>query len=631
MYGITETTVHVTFKEISETEIQADESNIGRPIPTTTAYVMDANLRLLPVGVPGEICVGGDGVGRGYLGRPELTAQKFLPNPYRPAERLYRSGDLAKLLPNGDMVYLGRLDDQVQVRGFRVELEEIRNQLLRCPGVAEAVVIALEGRSEMTEVAAYVVPSAEISLIERKSFQSNNGNDAPHRRPLHELANGMEVFYQNKNETDFLYEEIFEQQTYFKHGVTLNDGDCVFDVGANIGLFTLLVSQACRDTTVYSFEPIPAIFETLRLNSELYGSTVKLFKCGLAREAGQETFTFYPNVSIFSGRFADSEKEQEIIKSFLLNQQEQTPHETELDGVELDELLRERLTAEPVVCELRSLSEVIRDHAVERIDLLKIDVEKSELELLAGIDERDWPKIKQLVMEVHNVDGRLERIRDIIEKQGFHLTIEQDDYFKDTSNYNLYAVRPAGNKKVAPGSQGKLIPRTESFPKSSHRFVKELRDFLGARLPDYMMPAAFVLLDKLPLTAGGKVDRRALPPPQQGSSLPEPALIAPRTPVEKQIASIWSEVLGRKQIGIHQNFFELGGHSLLATQVVSRLRDAFRVTLPVRSLFESPTIHGLAETIEKTSALPGESPEPMIVSVSREAHRAKRTSVERAR
>src|SRR5439155_13795873 len=111
MYGITETTVHVTFKQIEDREVDRGVSNIGVPIPTMTSYVMDARLRLLPVGVPGELCVGGLGVCRGYLGRPELTAQRFVPNPYRPEERLYRSGDVAKLLPNGELVYLGRIDD----------------------------------------------------------------------------------------------------------------------------------------------------------------------------------------------------------------------------------------------------------------------------------------------------------------------------------------------------------------------------------------------------------------------------------------------------------------------------------------------------------------------------------------
>ncbi len=166
MYGITETTVHVTFKEITEREIEENASNIGVPIPTTTTYVMDSKLRLLPVGVPGEVCVGGLGVSRGYLDRDELTRQKFIPNPYKSEERIYRSGDLAKLRPNGEMIYLGRIDDQVQIRGFRVELGEVRSHLLEHPAVAKAEIIARRSQADTVELTAYVEPSSEVSVTQ---------------------------------------------------------------------------------------------------------------------------------------------------------------------------------------------------------------------------------------------------------------------------------------------------------------------------------------------------------------------------------------------------------------------------------------------------------------------------------
>ncbi len=157
MYGITETTVHVTWKEIADEDIDRNVSNIGRPIPTTTAYLMDSAQRLLPAGVAGEVYVGGGGVGRGYLGRDELTALKFVTNPHRPTERLYRSGDLARLLRSGEIVYLGRMDDQVQIRGFRVEPGEVCSVLLAHPAVAGAEVVACQHRGEAPELIAYVV------------------------------------------------------------------------------------------------------------------------------------------------------------------------------------------------------------------------------------------------------------------------------------------------------------------------------------------------------------------------------------------------------------------------------------------------------------------------------------------
>ncbi|MBP0020802.1 MAG: amino acid adenylation domain-containing protein [Cyanobacteria bacterium SBLK] len=127
--------------------------------------------------------------------------------------------------------------------------------------------------------------------------------------------------------------------------------------------------------------------------------------------------------------------------------------------------------------------------------------------------------------------------------------------------------------------------------------LTELRHFLQQKLPTYTIPAAFVVLDALPLTANGKIDRRALPAPDRSQSNRIAHFVAPQTTTEREIATIWQEVLGLEQIGITDNFFELGGHSLLATQVVSRLRETYRTELPVGSLFENPTIAELAEHV----------------------------------
>jgi acyl carrier protein len=125
----------------------------------------------------------------------------------------------------------------------------------------------------------------------------------------------------------------------------------------------------------------------------------------------------------------------------------------------------------------------------------------------------------------------------------------------------------------------------------------ELRSFLKERLPEYMIPSALVQLEAMPLTPTGKVDRRALPPPDQTRYDLEKSFVAPRSPVEERLASIWTEVLHREPIGIYDNFFELGGHSLQATQIISRISEAFAVELSLRSLFETPTVVGLAEKI----------------------------------
>jgi hypothetical protein len=127
-----------------------------------------------------------------------------------------------------------------------------------------------------------------------------------------------------------------------------------------------------------------------------------------------------------------------------------------------------------------------------------------------------------------------------------------------------------------------------------------LRRYVQEKLPSYMMPSVFMRLDALPLTPTGKVDRQALPAPDWSKPELHGTFVSPRTPVETRLANIWAAVLGRERVGIHDDFFALGGHSLLATQVMSRLHSAFQVALPLPSLFETPTVAGLAETIEAT-------------------------------
>ncbi|EHS59970.1 non-ribosomal peptide synthase/polyketide synthase [Paenibacillus sp. Aloe-11] len=169
MYGITETTVHVTYKEITEHEIEAGKSNIGGTIPTLSAYIFDEQRRLQPVGVPGELYIAGDGLARGYLNRPELTAEKFVEHPFRAGERMYRTGDLARWLPDGNIEYLGRIDHQVKIRGYRIELGEVEAQILKAPSVRETIILARDDEQGQKLLCAYYVASTDLSPSELRS------------------------------------------------------------------------------------------------------------------------------------------------------------------------------------------------------------------------------------------------------------------------------------------------------------------------------------------------------------------------------------------------------------------------------------------------------------------------------
>ena len=169
MYGITETTVHVTWRPLGPADCRRagdTASVLGRALPDLELYLLDRGLEPVPIGVAGEIAVGGAGLARGYLARPELTAERFVPDPWsgRPGARLYRSGDLGRYLADSDLAYLGRLDQQVKVRGFRVEPGEIEAALGRCAGVRQAAVVATEAAPGDRRLVAYVAPEPGAAL-----------------------------------------------------------------------------------------------------------------------------------------------------------------------------------------------------------------------------------------------------------------------------------------------------------------------------------------------------------------------------------------------------------------------------------------------------------------------------------
>ncbi|MEO5562925.1 MAG: amino acid adenylation domain-containing protein, partial [Chitinophagaceae bacterium] len=169
MYGITETTVHSTYKEIGSYEIENNISNIGKPLPTLSAYLLDENGNVVPRGVIGELYIGGEGVTRGYLQKPELTSKVFLRDPYNITERVYKSGDLARILHTGELEYIGRIDHQVQLRGFRIELGEIESQLERHDQIKKSVVLA-NGKDEDKFLVAYYISAKQIDVADLRSF-----------------------------------------------------------------------------------------------------------------------------------------------------------------------------------------------------------------------------------------------------------------------------------------------------------------------------------------------------------------------------------------------------------------------------------------------------------------------------
>lgn len=267
------------------------------------------------------------------------------------------------------------------------------------------------------------------------------------------LPNGMKIFYLRKDEVKFLYEQV---QGYCKNGIELHEGDTVFDVGANIGLFTLWVYHLCnKNVSVYAFEPIPAIFEVLHRNAQRFApEKLKVFPCGLSQESKNMIFAYLPNATGLSTSYPDTSKqERDKFKNAILRNLENAPTSVRwlrwlrwlppfMREVILDNKIQKAFQIEQVTCQLRTVSEVVRQHDVQRIDLLKVDVEKSELDVLLGIEEQDWSKIKQVFVEVDDWDRSGEKITSLLKKHGLsEITVDQEPILKGSKMFNLYALR----------------------------------------------------------------------------------------------------------------------------------------------------------------------------------------------
>ncbi|MFL6285361.1 MAG: amino acid adenylation domain-containing protein, partial [Pyrinomonadaceae bacterium] len=624
LYGPTECTVDATSRLVGAGE-RADEAevdsgaagerpSIGRPLANTRVYVLDARGRLAPAGAAGELYIGGAGVARGYLNRPALTAGRFIPDPFssEPGARLYRTGDVVRYLPSGELEYVGRADRQVKLRGYRVELGEVEAALRRRPGVRDAAA-TLRGEGGRERLVAYVAGQVAADPF---------GGVATHRLP-----DGRRVAHRNRNETDYLFEELFTKRSYFRHGVGLTDGAVVFDVGANIGMFSVLALDECPTARVYAFEPLTEVAECLRANARVYGrGRVRVFGHGLSDAEREEEFSYYPRYTMMSGerRYADAEGEVSVITRYLENERAGGSEEAGELLANSRALLEGRFEERRERCRLRRLSEVMREEGVAWVDLLKVDVQRAESDVLRGLDAWAWARVGQVVMEVHDEaaggGGRVRELKEELGGLGFLVEAEQDELLEGTDRWNLYAVRSDYAEARSAALAGEAARGAEAQGVESGEVVGlevgAVRAGLERELPEYMRPAAYVVLDSLPLTRNGKVDYRALPDPAEaeGEGGEE---ARPATPVEELLCGVWAGLLKVGRVRPTDNFFELGGHSLLATQLVSRVREACGVELPLRALFESPTVEGMAAQVE--ARLRGEegSVPPPVVRVER--------------
>lgn len=215
--------------------------------------------------------------------------------------------------------------------------------------------------------------------------------------------------------------------------LSLSSGDTVFDVGANIGMAALFFHIECPGLIFHAFEPAPVPYAALTANLVAHGLVAHPARCALSDRSGVGRLTYYPDSTVMSGFYADAEAEAALTRCYLKR--------SGFDEEDVREMLTGRHESVMIDCPVQTLSDVIESREVESIDLLKLDVEKSELDVLRGLREEDWPKVRQVVAEVHDINGALKSFIALLEVHGYDMELEQDELLQGTEIYEVFAFR----------------------------------------------------------------------------------------------------------------------------------------------------------------------------------------------
>jgi len=711
MYGPTETTIWSTIDRIRSSEAKI---TLGRPIANTQVYLLDSNLEPVPVGVPGDLYIGGDGLAYGYHNRPDLTAERFIPDPFADlhGSRLYNTGDLARYLPDGRIEYCERLDHQVKIRGFRIELGEIESVLRQHPAVADtAVTVRVDAKGEKSLVS-YVTrrQQAGLQLTDEESateqishWQMAWNQSYTQSAPLADSTFNIAGWNSSYTGLPIPAAEMREWTEGTVERILALRPQRVLEIGCGTGLLLFRIAPHCTRyvATDMSSEALRYVGNQLaelelghvvllqRTADDLFGEQFQDFDTIILNSVIQ----YFPNLNYLlrviekaktllspQGRiFIGDVRSFPLLETFHTSVQfhhaaASLPLAQLRQSIKTHVEREEELTVDPAFFHaLRAISSDIsavevqlrRGRYINELTRFRYDVvlrvgapnfSEREVEWLnwkqhdfsvRKLEElllRDRPEVlgvsavsnRRIASEVKLQSLLLSQfdelqiagdLRQVCKEYPEENTIDPEDLWVLGDELG-YSVEISWSSCDGPGSFDALFKRRDvaaefratSPPafielkpwsqygndplkgKLADKLARQLRQFSRERLPDYMVPSAFVVLDSLPRTPNGKLDRRALPDVERVGTELRDSYVAPRTETEEELARIWSEVLGVERIGIRDSFFDLGGHSLLATQVLMRVREAFQIEVPLRNLFATPTVEGLAIAVLESEA-----------------------------
>ena len=629
-YGPTEATVGCIVSEFNPEKHIDSSVPIGIPVNYMHAYILDEYKNLVPKGVIGALYLSGASLANGYLGLPELTEEKFIDNPFVNEQKMYQTGDLARINEAGEYEYLGRVDEQVKLRGYRIELTDIESNLSNIEGIENcSVVLAKSSKIKIAEED--VVNCTECGL------PSNYPNTDFDDEGVCHLCNAFKGYKEKA-------EKYFKTEGELKLILTKNKGnnpnyDCLsllsggkdstyilaqlVGMGLKVLAFTLdngyiseqaidnvkrIVGKLGVDHVFGTTEHMNDIFiDSLNTHQNVCNGCFKTIYTLSTKIAMDKQIPFIVT-GLSRGQFFETRLTEELF------------WDEELDVKKIDDAIlevrklyhREKDAVKDLLDVTMFEDDAIFDK-VQFVDFYRYSDVSLE-DMLTYLDEKvGWIRptdtgrstnclINQLGIYVHKKekgysnysfpyswdvrlghktrDESLEEINENIDEVEVKRIMEEIGYVEsDTfeNNEKLVAYY-TGDASVA---------------------VKKIKEQLSKKLPDYMVPSNFKYLDEMPLTKNGKIDKKTLRSFNTEQLELETAYVAPRNEVDELVEGVWKDVLRLNKIGIHDNFIALGGHSLAAIRVTSRINEELEMEIPLNKVFNLPTIEEYSNYLEK--------------------------------